>query len=46
VLLLAFFLYAWRTIERGPQIREPAQQPSTVRPGIDSAAAGAREAER
>jgi cytochrome d ubiquinol oxidase subunit I len=37
VLLLAFFLYAWRTIERGPEIHEPALQPSTVRPGVGSA---------
>jgi cytochrome bd ubiquinol oxidase subunit I len=39
VLLLAFFLYAWRTIQRGPQIHEPAEQPSTVRPGFDAVAA-------
>jgi cytochrome d ubiquinol oxidase subunit I len=39
VLLLAFFLYAWRVIVRGPQIKEAAQSPLSVRPGVDSALA-------
>jgi cytochrome d ubiquinol oxidase subunit I len=39
VLLLAFFLYAWRVIVRGPQIKGAAQSPLSVRPGVDSALA-------
>jgi cytochrome d ubiquinol oxidase subunit I len=39
VLLLAFFLYAARTVFRGPQIHEPAERPHAVRPGVDAAPA-------
>lgn len=39
VLLVAFFYYAARTVFRGPDIEEPSQRPSAVRPGRDSAMA-------
>jgi cytochrome d ubiquinol oxidase subunit I len=39
ILLLAFFLYAARTVFHGPQVHEPAQRPHAVRPGVDSAPA-------
>jgi cytochrome d ubiquinol oxidase subunit I len=42
VLLLAFFLYAARTVFRGPTIKEPVEEPMTVRPGVDSAPAHPR----
>jgi cytochrome d ubiquinol oxidase subunit I len=38
-LLLAFFVYATKTILRGPKIHEPAERPVTVRPGVDAASA-------
>jgi cytochrome bd ubiquinol oxidase subunit I len=43
VLLLAFFWYAGRVVLRGPEIHDPAERPSAVRPGIESAAAGPAE---
>lgn len=39
VLLLAFFLYAARTVFQGPGVREPAERPAEVRPGVVSASA-------
>ncbi|HEX5419174.1 MAG TPA: cytochrome ubiquinol oxidase subunit I [Gammaproteobacteria bacterium] len=42
VLLLAFFLYAGRAVFKGPAVSEPGERPDEVRPGLDSAAAGAR----
>jgi cytochrome bd ubiquinol oxidase subunit I len=39
VLLVAFFYYAARTVFRGPNIEEPSERPSVVRPGKDSAMA-------
>jgi cytochrome bd ubiquinol oxidase subunit I len=39
-LLGAFFFYATRTVLRGPEIEEPAEQPMAVRPGLTSAPAG------
>jgi len=39
-LLGAFFFYATRTVLRGPEIEEPAEQPMAVRPGLASAPAG------
>jgi cytochrome bd ubiquinol oxidase subunit I len=39
-LLLAFFFYAARTVLRGPEVHEPAQQPNSVRPGLDAVPAG------
>jgi cytochrome bd ubiquinol oxidase subunit I len=44
VLLLAFFWYATKTVLRGPQVDDPAAQPPSVRPGVDSAAAAAASA--
>jgi cytochrome d ubiquinol oxidase subunit I len=38
-LLFAFFFYATRTVLRGPEVHEPAQQPMSVRPGTASAVA-------
>jgi len=38
-LLLAFFVYATKTILRGPENHEPAERPAAVRPGVDSAPA-------
>lgn len=42
-LLFAFFFYATRTVLRGPEVHEPAQQPMSVRPGTASAAGRAGE---
>ncbi len=39
VLLMAFFLYAARTVFQGPGIHEPTERPAEVRPGIGSAPA-------
>lgn len=40
ILLLAFFLYAMRTVLRGPQVEQPEDRPAAVRPGLVSAPAG------
>ena len=43
ILLFAFFFYAASLVLRGPEIHEPAQDPSSVRPGVETAVARGTE---